>query len=58
MNECEEGRGEWEGMGVGKKVRRRRIEESKWLKRGYEGFKTGWQVGDGRLGAIERLEWI
>ena len=26
--------------------------------RGYEGFKTGWQVEDGRLGLIERLEWI
>lgn len=26
--------------------------------RGYEGFKTGWQVGDGRLGAMKRLEWI
>ena len=58
MNECEEGRGEWEGKGVGKKVRRRRIEEGMCLREGMKGLRRAGKLGDGRLGAIERLEWI
>lgn len=57
MNECEEGRGEWEGMGVGKKVRKR-IEEGMCLREGMKGLRRAGKLGDGRLGAIERLEWI
>ena len=57
MNEREKGRGEREGMGVGKKVRRM-IKERKCLREGMKGLRRAGKWETGSLGAIERLEWI